>query len=78
MPMSAQLIGWIEEVDFVLAHRAVKTGGTDVVLRGVVPGCGDVGRILMVEIGPVGKGCKCRGADAYEASGDFRGARRGY
>ena len=75
MPMSAQMIRWIEKVDFVLAHRAVKTGGTDVILRGAAA-CGDVGGSFMVEVGSVGERCKGGGADANEAGGDFRGTRR--
>ena len=76
MPMSAQMIGWIEKVDFVLAHRAIETGGTDVVLRGATA-CGDIGRIFMAGIGVVGEGCKSGAADANEAGRDFRGARKG-
>ena len=32
----------------------------------------------MVKVGAVGEGCKGGGADANEAGGEFRGARRGF
>lgn len=73
MPMSALMIGSIEKVDFVLAHRAIQTGGTAVILRGAAA-CGDVGGVFAVRVGAVSEGCECWGADANETGGDFRGA----
>ena len=68
------MIGSIEKIDFVLAHRAVQTGGTAVILSGEAAG-GDV-RGILIGVGAVNEGCEGWGADANEAGGDFRGARR--
>ena len=71
--MYTHMIGSIEKVDFVLAHRAIQTRGTAVTLRGAAA-CGDVGGVFTVKVGALSEGREGWGADANETSGDFRGA----